>query len=53
MGVLRDASQGSGTSQFAVIAAMGPLHKVEVVPVNLRTAAETERNVAAFAEHSE
>jgi putative ABC transport system substrate-binding protein len=49
MGVLRDASQGSGTSQFAVIAAMGPLHKVEVVPVNLRTAAETERNIAAFA----
>ncbi|MGB8576416.1 MAG: ABC transporter substrate-binding protein [Pseudolabrys sp.] len=49
MGALRDASQGSGTSQFAVIAAMGPLHKVEVVPVNLRTAAETERNIAAFA----
>jgi putative tryptophan/tyrosine transport system substrate-binding protein len=49
MGVLRDASQGSGTSQFAVIAAMAPSHNVEAVPVNLLTAAETERNIAAFA----
>jgi putative tryptophan/tyrosine transport system substrate-binding protein len=49
MGILRDASQGSGTSQFAVIAAMAPSHNVEAVPVNLLTAAETEQNIAAFA----
>jgi putative ABC transport system substrate-binding protein len=49
MGVLRDASQGSGTSQFAAIAAVAPSHNVEAVPLNLLTAAETEQNIAAFA----
>ena len=49
MGVLRDASQGSGTSLFAVIAAMALSHKVEVVPVNLGTVAETEKKIVAFA----
>jgi len=47
--VLRDATQGSGTSQFAVIQAMAPLLRVEVNPVNMRDAGEIERAVAAFA----
>jgi putative ABC transport system substrate-binding protein len=47
--VLRDASQGSGTSQFAVIQGMASSLKVEVSPVNARNADEIERAVAAFA----
>src|SRR5262249_27958064 len=47
--VLRDPTQGSGTSQFAVIQAMAPSLGVEVNPVNLRDAGEIERAVAAFA----
>jgi putative ABC transport system substrate-binding protein len=47
--VLRDAGQGSGTSQFAVIQAMAPSLGVEVTPVNLREALEIERGLAAFA----
>jgi putative tryptophan/tyrosine transport system substrate-binding protein len=47
--VLRDAAQGSGTSQFAVIQAMAPSLGVEVTPVNLREAPEIERGLAAFA----
>src|SRR5262245_33181406 len=46
--VLRDAAQGSGTSQFAVIQAMAPSLGVEVTPVNLREAPEIERGLAAF-----
>jgi putative ABC transport system substrate-binding protein len=47
--VLRDASQGSGTSQFAVIQAMAPSLGVEVTPINLRDASEIERAISAFA----
>jgi ABC-type uncharacterized transport system substrate-binding protein len=47
--VLRDTSQGSGTSQFAAIQAVAPSLKVEVTPVGLRDTAEIERVVAAFA----
>ena len=47
--VFRDVTQGSGTSQFAVIQAVAPFFKVEVTPVNLSDAAEIERAVAAFA----
>jgi len=47
--VLRDATQGSGTSQFGVIQAMAPSLRVEVTPVNLHEAGEIERAVAAFA----
>ena len=47
--VLRDATQGSATSLFAVIQAMAPLVGVEVVPVNVGEAPEVERAVAAFA----
>jgi putative ABC transport system substrate-binding protein len=47
--VLRDSSQGSGTTQFGVIQAVAPSLKVEVNPVNSRDADEIERAVAAFA----
>ena len=47
--VLRDAAQGSGTSQFAAIQAVAPSLRVEVNPVNMRDAGEIERAVAAFA----
>ena len=48
-GVLRDPSQGSGTSQFAAIQAVAPSLRVEVNPVNMRDAGEIERGLAAFA----
>src|SRR5262249_39227829 len=47
--VLRDATQGGGTSEFAVIQAMAPSLRMEVNPVNMRDAGEIERAVAAFA----
>jgi putative ABC transport system substrate-binding protein len=48
--VLRDPTQGGGTSQFAVIQAVAPSLKVEVNPVNMRSdAGEIERTIAAFA----
>jgi ABC-type uncharacterized transport system substrate-binding protein len=47
--VLRDPTQGGGTSEFAVIQAMAPSLRVEVNPVNMRDAGEIERTVAAFA----
>ena len=47
--VLRDATQGSGTSQFAVIQAAAPSLGMEVKPVNMRDAEEIERGVTAFA----
>jgi len=47
--VLRDPSQGSGTSQFAAIQAVAPSLRVEVNPLNLRDPGEIERAVAAFA----
>jgi putative tryptophan/tyrosine transport system substrate-binding protein len=47
--VLRDPTQGSGTSQFAAIQAVAPSLRVEVNPVNMRDAPEIERAIAAFA----
>ena len=47
--VLRDTTQGSGTSQFAAIQAVAPSLRVEVSPVNMRDAGEIERAVATFA----
>jgi putative tryptophan/tyrosine transport system substrate-binding protein len=47
--VLRDASQGSGTSEFAAIQAVAPSFGVEVHPVNMRDGGEIEGVVAAFA----
>jgi putative tryptophan/tyrosine transport system substrate-binding protein len=47
--VLRDATQGSGTSLFAAIQTAAPSLRVEVNPVNMRDAGEIERAVTAFA----
>src|SRR4029077_10039498 len=47
--VLRDTTQGSGTTQFAVIRAAAPSLRVEVSPVNVRDAGEIERAVVDFA----
>jgi putative tryptophan/tyrosine transport system substrate-binding protein len=47
--VLRDATQGTGSSQFAAIQAVAPTLRTEVSPVNMREAGEIERDIAAFA----
>src|SRR5262245_17315273 len=47
--VLRDATQGAGAADFAVVQALAPSLRVEVSPVNMRDAPEIERAVAAFA----
>jgi putative ABC transport system substrate-binding protein len=47
--VLRDPTQGGGTSVFAAIQAMAPSLGVEANPVNMRDTNEIERAVAAFA----
>jgi putative ABC transport system substrate-binding protein len=47
--VLRDATQGGGTAQFATIQAVAPSLRVEVNPINMRDAGEIEQSVAAFA----
>ena len=47
--VLRDASQGAGTGDFAVIQVMAPLLRMQVNAIDLREAGEIESAVAAFA----
>jgi putative tryptophan/tyrosine transport system substrate-binding protein len=47
--VLRDSTQGSGTSQFAVIQAVAPSLRMEINPINTRSVGEIERAVEAFA----
>jgi putative ABC transport system substrate-binding protein len=47
--ILRDATQGSGTSQFAAIQAVSPSLRVQVDPVNMRDAGEIERALTSFA----
>jgi ABC-type uncharacterized transport system substrate-binding protein len=47
--VLRDASQGSGTSQFAAVQTAAPSLRVEVTPVGLRDTDEIERAISVFA----
>jgi putative ABC transport system substrate-binding protein len=47
--VLRDATQGFATSQFAVVQAMAPSLRVEVSPLDMRDAGDIERAVGAFA----
>ena len=47
--VLRDASLPAGVGQFAVIQSVAPPLGIEVSPVNVRSAAEIERDVSAFA----
>ena len=46
--VVRDPTQGSGTSMFAVIQAMAPSLGVDVTPVNLTDAGDIERAFATF-----
>jgi len=50
--VLRDPAIAAGTGQFAVIQSVAPSRGVEVIPINMRDAAELERGVAAFARSS-
>jgi putative ABC transport system substrate-binding protein len=47
--VLRDASQGAGTGDFAVIQAMAPLLRVQVDAIDLHETGEIEIAIAAFA----
>jgi ABC-type uncharacterized transport system substrate-binding protein len=47
--VLRDASQGAGTSLFAAIQTAAPSLGMEVSPLNMRDAGEIDRAIAAFA----
>jgi putative ABC transport system substrate-binding protein len=47
--VFRDPANASGIGQFAVIQAMAPQLGMEVMPVNVRDAAEIERAIMAFA----
>lgn len=47
--VLRDATQGSGTSMFAAIQTAAQSLRVEVHPANMRDANEIDRAVATFA----
>src|SRR3974390_1430113 len=47
--VLRDASQGAGTGDFAVIQVTAPLLRMQVNAIDLREAGEIESAVAAFA----
>src|SRR5215469_6135558 len=47
--VLRDASQGAGTGEFAVIQAMAPLLRLQVNAIDLHEAGEIEGAVVAFA----
>jgi putative ABC transport system substrate-binding protein len=48
-GVLRDATQGSGTGQFAAIQASAQALRMDVTPINMRDAGEVERGIVAFA----
>jgi len=47
--VLRNPGVASGPAQFGVIQAAAPSFKVEVNPLNMRSAADIERDVATFA----
>jgi len=47
--VLRDITITAGVGQFAVIQSVAPSLGVDVSPVNIRDAAEIERDIAAFA----
>jgi ABC-type uncharacterized transport system substrate-binding protein len=50
--VLRDSAVPAGIGQFAVIQSVAPSLGVEVTPINVRDAAEIERDVTAFARSS-
>ena len=48
--ILRDTSIAAGIGQFAIIQSVAPSVGVDVTPIDLRDAAEIERDVAAFAQ---
>jgi putative ABC transport system substrate-binding protein len=50
--VIRDSTQGSGTSQLAAVQAVAPSFGVDVRPVDVRDATEIERDIAVFARGS-
>jgi putative tryptophan/tyrosine transport system substrate-binding protein len=50
--VLRDPNASTGIGQFAVIQSMARSVGIEVTPLNLRDASETERAITAFARSS-
>jgi putative ABC transport system substrate-binding protein len=50
--VLRDSTQGSGTTQFAVIQAVAPSLRMEVIPINAGDPDELKRDVTTFARSS-
>jgi putative tryptophan/tyrosine transport system substrate-binding protein len=47
--VLRDSTVAGGVGQFAVIQSVAPSLSLEVSPIDVRNAAEIERDVTAFA----
>jgi len=49
-GVLRDAAVAFGIGQFAAIQSIAPLLGVDVMAINLRDAAEIERDIASLAQ---
>ena len=48
-GILRDAAVAQGIGQFAVIQSVAPSLGVDVTPINVRDAAEIERDITALA----
>ncbi len=48
--ILRDTSIAAGIGQFAIIQSMAPSVGVDVTPIDLRDAAEIERDVTTFAQ---
>jgi putative tryptophan/tyrosine transport system substrate-binding protein len=48
-GILRDAAVAQGIGQFAVIQSVAPSLGVDVTPINVRDAAEIERDIVALA----
>ena len=49
MAIIRDASQGSGTSQFAAIATVAPALNVNVNPINMGDADQITQSIESFA----
>lgn len=49
VGVLRDPNIPQGIGQFGAVQSLGPSLGVEVSPLNVRDAAEIERDITAFA----
>ena len=47
--VLRESATPAQTAQYGVIQAVAPMHKVEVTPIDMHSAAEIEQGVETFA----